>query len=111
LKSIFLKPIINKLFLHLRIWDVIASNRVDITLANSKNTANRIKKYYKKDSTLLYPPVETTRFAKEINKNINFENIFEKNNYYIIISALTEFKKIDIAINAFNNLNENLLII
>jgi len=110
-KSIFLKPIINKLFLNLRIWDVIASNRVDITLANSKNTANRIKKYYKKDSTLLYPPVETNRFAKKLDKDLDFENIFEKNNYYIIISALTEFKKIDIAINAFNNLNENLLII
>ncbi|NVP17768.1 glycosyltransferase [Candidatus Gracilibacteria bacterium] len=110
-KSIFLKPLINKLFLHLRIWDVIASNRVDITLANSKNTANRIRKYYKKDSILLYPPVETSRFAKKLDKDLNFENIFEKNNYYIIISALTEFKKLDIAIKAFNNLEENLLII
>ena len=44
-------------------------------------------------------------------KNLNFKNIFKNNNYYIIISALTEFKKIDIAINAFNNLEENLLII
>lgn len=110
-KSIFLKPLINKLFLHLRIWDVIASNRVDITLANSKNTANRIRKYYKKDSIILYPPVETSRFAKKLDKDLNFENIFEKNNYYIIISALTEFKKLDIAIKAFNNLEENLLII
>jgi len=110
-KKYIMKPLINKLFLNLRIWDVIASNRVDITLANSKNTAKRIKKYYKKDSTLLYPPVETNRFAKELDKNLNFENIFEKNNYYIIISALTEFKKIDIAIKAFNNLEENLIIV
>jgi glycosyltransferase involved in cell wall biosynthesis len=106
-----MKPIINRLFLKLRIWDYIASNRVDINLANSKNTQNRIKKYYKKDSILLYPPVETNRFAKKLDKNINFENIFEKNNYYIIISALTEFKKIDVAIKAFNNLDVNLLII
>lgn len=110
-KKYLIKPLINKLFLHLRIWDVIASNRVDITLANSKNTSNRIKKYYKKDSILLYPPVETSRFSKKLDKNLNFENTFKSKNYYIIISALTEFKKIDIAINAFNNLEENLLII
>lgn len=110
-KKYIMKPLINKLFLNLRIWDYIASNRVDISLVNSKNTQKRIKKYYKKDSILLYPPVETDRFSKKIDGNINFEGIFEKNNYYIIISALTEFKKIDLAIKAFNDLDQNLLII
>lgn len=110
-KKYIMKPLINKLFLNLRIWDYIASNRVDISLANSKNTQKRIKKYYKKDSILLYPPVETNRFSKNIDGNINFKDIFEKNNYYIIISALTEFKKIDLAIKAFNDLDQNLLII
>jgi len=107
-KKYILKPLINKLFLNLRIWDVIASNRVDISLANSNNTANRIKKYYKKDSILLYPPVETNRFAKKL-WNTKYDLNFKK--YYIIISALTEFKKIDIAIKAFNNLEENLIIV
>jgi hypothetical protein len=46
----------------LRQWDFIASKRVDISLANSTNVQNRIRKYYKKDSSLVYPPVETTRF-------------------------------------------------
>lgn len=110
-KKYILKPLINNLFLKIRIWDYIASNRVDISLANSKNTEKRIEKYYRKDSILLYPPVETSRFAKKLDNNTRFENVFENNNYYIIISALTEFKKIDIAIKAFNNLDENLLII
>jgi hypothetical protein len=57
------------LFLKLRIWDFIASNRVDINLANSNNSANRVKKYYKKDCEILYPPVETARFNKKINKS------------------------------------------
>lgn len=112
-KKYILNPIINNLFLKIRIWDYIASNRVDISLANSKNTQNRIQKYYRKDSILLYPPIETSRFSSVV-KNIDkkWDNKpFENNNYYIIISALTEFKKIDIAINWFNKLEEKLIII
>lgn len=110
-KKYIMKPILNKLFLNLRIWDVMRSVRSDISLANSLNTQNRIRKYYKKDSIVLYPPVETERFAKKLDENMDFVNIFDRNNYYIIISALTEFKKLDVAINSFNNLEANLLII
>lgn len=104
---------LNKLFLKLRCWDYIASKRQDINLANSKNTKSRITKYYRKDSEILYPPVEINRFKKKIphpNPLPEGEGITQK--YYIIISALTEFKKIEIAINWFNEIgNENLLII
>ncbi|MDF1682236.1 MAG: hypothetical protein P1U46_00165 [Patescibacteria group bacterium] len=55
---------------------------------------------------MIYPPIETQRFAKKQNKT---ENQF--GDYYIIISALTEFKKIDIAIKSFNLLEEKLFII
>ncbi len=107
--------IINKLFLKLRIWDYIASKRVDISLANSSNTQSRITKYFRKDSTVLYPPIETKRFQKEINSNIFSSQAEEfnisQNNYYIIISALTEFKRLDVAIKWFNNLDTKLLII
>lgn len=108
--------ILNKIFLELRKWDYIASKRNDISIANSINTQKRIKKYYKKESLLLYPPVETNRFKKEISEDL-FNEFGKKyklnwNGYYIIISALTEFKKIDIAINSFNKLiNEKLFII
>lgn len=99
--------ILNKVFLKLRIWDYIASNRADIVLANSKNTKKRIKKYYKKDSEILYPPIETSKFAKIIAKKYTKK----LENYYIIVSALTEFKKIDIAIKAFNKMPEKNLIV
>ncbi len=102
--------ILNKLFLKLRIWDVIASNRVDIVLANAKNTAKRITKYYRRESQILYPPVEVNRFQKKLSTHST--PFFKDQNYYIIISALTEFKKIDIAISAFNKMpDKNLLII
>lgn len=107
-KKYFLKPFIERTFYKNRQWDLMASSRADLIIANSKNTSNRIKKYYRRESKILYPPVETQRFAKILEKN-NFERPFEK--YYIIISALTEFKKIEIAISWFNKLEENLLII
>lgn len=107
-KKYFLKPFIERTFYKNRQWDLMASSRADLIVANSKNTSNRIKKYYRRESKILYPPVETQRFAKILEKN-NFEKPFEK--YYIIISALTEFKKIEIAISWFNELEENLLII
>ena len=107
-KKYFLKPFIERTFYKNRQWDLMASSRADLIIANSKNTSNRIKKYYQRESEILYPPVETQRFAKILEKN-NFEKPFEK--YYIIISALTEFKKIEIAISWFNELEENLLII
>lgn len=107
-KKYFLKPFIENTFFKNRQWDFLASQRSDLIIANSKNTQKRIQKYYKRESVILYPPVETERFWKILEKN-DFQKPFEK--YYIIISALTEFKKIEIAISWFNELDENLLII
>jgi len=90
--------ILNKMFLKLRQWDVMASLRSDISLANSENSANRVKKYYRKPAKILFPPVETDRFK-----------FIKKWDYYIIISALTEFKKIEIAIKAFNHMPDKTL--
>jgi len=113
IKKLFLRYFINKLFFGLRQWDYIASKRVDISLANSNNTKQRITKYYRKDSEILYPPVETKRFWDiwiKIPLNIKIQDIPES--YYIIISALTEYKKIEVAIEWFNKMsNKKLLII
>lgn len=117
IKKILLNYPINKLFLKLRQWDYIASKRADITIANSTNTKGRITKYYRKDSQVLYPPVETSRFGKEIEKNnVSLTNDGKELkignfNYYIIISALTEFKKIEVAIEWFNKMPDKILII
>lgn len=94
--------ILNKLFLKLRQWDYMASQRADIVLANSHNTASRIQKYYKRQAPVIYPPVEVERFQD--TKETKWK-------YYIIISALTEFKKIDVAIQAFNNMPDKKLVI
>ena len=103
----FIRPIfnyfLNKTFLNLRQWDYMASKRPDIILANSSNTANRIRKYHRNISEVLPPPIEISRFNK-------FKNT-QKKDYYIIISMLAHYKKIEVAINAFNKMPDKKLLI
>lgn len=99
--------LLNWMLKGLRMWDFQASQRHDITLANSQNVAKRIKKYYHLDAEVVYPNVDTSRFSKEITGT--YELHIE--NYYIIISALTEFKRVDVSINAFNQMPEMKLVV
>jgi glycosyltransferase involved in cell wall biosynthesis len=94
--------------LKLRQWDYIASKRHDITLANSATTAKRLKKYFRLDAEILYPPIETQRFSKKITQKFPLPTQIP---YYITLSALTEFKRIDIAIKAFKQTPEIPLLI
>jgi glycosyltransferase involved in cell wall biosynthesis len=97
----FSKMIIPLFSNYLRIWDVTSSNRVDFFIANSKHVANRIWKYYRREATVITPPVDT-----------EFSEISEKRaNYYVIISALVPYKRIDLAIQVFNELGLELLVI
>ncbi|MCH8518768.1 glycosyltransferase [Candidatus Gracilibacteria bacterium] len=101
----------------LREWDYIASKRPDILLSNSKTTQSRIWKYYRRNSQIVFPPIDTKRFQKDIGttKLSSQSPLFLSevdNKYYIILSALTEFKRINIAIKNFTVLSDiNLLII
>lgn len=94
---------LNKFFLQTRIWDYTASSRVDIPVIASVIAAKRIKKYYNRDDYhVVYPPVETKRFSQAAKK-------YETQDYYITISALTEWKKVDTIIKAFNQMPEQKL--
>jgi len=93
---------IRKLISDLRIWDFLASRRTDVWIAISKTVARRIKKYYKKDSIVIYPPVEIDNYLDNKNKS---------KNYYLVVSRLTQYKKIDLAIKVFNDLKMPLYII
>lgn len=86
---------------YLQNWDVESSNRVDHFIANSKNVQSRIKNIYNRESYVIYPPVDTEKFK-----------VSEKNgDYFLVVSALVPYKRIDIAIEAFNELNEKLIIV
>lgn len=80
-------------FVHnLREWDYVASARPDYYIANSKNTASRIKKYYKRDSEVIYP-------CLDIN-SIPFSE--DKEDYYFYVGRCIPYKKFDLIIEAFN---------
>jgi glycosyltransferase involved in cell wall biosynthesis len=94
--------LIKNLLSFLRIWDISAAGRPDIVLANSQTTKSRIEKYWRRDDAIIvYPPVEQQRFSlKEETKD-----------YFLIVSALQGFKRIDIAVEAFSRMPEKRLII
>lgn len=85
---------------YLRMWDQTAAKRVDFFIANSEFTAKRIKKYYQKKSQVIYPPVETDKFY--LSK--------KPGRYFLVVSRLSQYKRIDLVIEAFNRLGWPLLI-
>lgn len=95
------KRFVLKWFFHkVRIWDQVASRRADISLANSENVRDRIQKYYRKDSEVVYPPVDIDRF-KPVSKT---------DDYFLIVSKLSPHKRIDLAIKFFNKVGKRLII-
>lgn len=94
------KWLMPKIIHNLRMWDFLASNRVDYFIANSKNTQNRISKYYKKDSVVIYPGLDLA--------NIPYSE--EKDNYYFYNWRCIPYKKFDLIVDAFNKNGKNLII-
>lgn len=97
LKALMLRPFLAQL----RRWDVRTAVRPDFFWAISQNVAGRIKKYYNRDSLVVYPPVDTDFFVPQ-----------EKDeNFYLIVSALVPYKRIDVAVEAFTKLGRPLKIV
>lgn len=95
------KPLLVPTLLALRLWDYQAAQRVDVFIANSKTTKERIKKFYGRDSTVIYPPVETDTLTPTKNPD----------GPYIVISRLSQYKRIMNIIEAANTLRAPLEII
>lgn len=103
-----LGKIVFKLFGNYLRWvDLINSQRPDIYVAISKTVQARIKKYYRRDSIIIYPPVDTSKFSRKITTS----DKFSFTNYFLIVSRLVPYKKIDLAIKACNELQQNLVIV
>jgi len=91
-----------RLFIHyLRMWDVTSSQRVDHFLCISKHVENRIKKFYRREAEIIHPPVDMKRFKLQDKKE----------NFFLIVSSFAPYKRIDLAIEAFNRLGYPLKII
>ncbi len=79
---------------YLQKWDVAASERVDHFLANSQNVAAKIRRLYGRQATVIHPPVDLKKFRLGNRQE----------SYYLIVSALVPYKRIDLAISAFNEM-------
>ncbi len=96
---------------YLRLWDFAAAQRVDYFIANSKNVSQRIKKYYRRDSEIIYPPVRVLEIQNKLKKIEKKEKPFQ-DKYFLIVSRLLPYKSVDIAIKAFKALpQENLIVV
>ncbi len=89
---------------YLQRWDVAASERVDYFLANSWNVAAKIQKLYGRQATVVHPPVDLEKFRISDGQE-------GQEPYYLIVSALVPYKRIDIAIRAFNEMRLPLKIV
>jgi glycosyltransferase involved in cell wall biosynthesis len=93
--------IASRLLHKVRQWDFLAADRVDVPIANSLTVRNRIRKYYRQDADIIHPPV-----------NVEYFDVTPHHEgYFLIVSALTPYKKIDLAVELFNKLGKRLVII
>ena len=93
---------LERTFHKLRQWDVQASGRPDRILAASKAVQRRIEFYWRRESEVLYPPVDTAAFPL-------FEG--KRGDYYVIASTLAPYKRIELAIEACHRMGRRLLIV
>ena len=97
LKRKAIPPIMN----YIRTWDATSANRVDYFIANSENVARRIRKHYRREAVVIHPPVRASYF--------DISN--EDEDYFFIVSRLVPYKKIDLAVEAFNELGLPLVVV
>ena len=97
-----LKGVVARVLLHyIRNWDFLAAQRPDKLLANSNFIGRRVKKFYRRDATTFYPPVDTDSFVPGQTRE----------DFYLAASRLVPYKRFDIIIQAFSAMPEKRLVI
>jgi glycosyltransferase involved in cell wall biosynthesis len=86
-------------------WDAATAGRVDCFLANSRYVAGRIRRYYNRGSTVVYPPVDTAFFRPDADAREPAEA------WFLVVSALVPYKRVEVAIEACGRLGARLVIV
>jgi glycosyltransferase involved in cell wall biosynthesis len=87
----------------LRQWDVVSAARVDSFVANSSHVAARIRKYWRRDATVIHPPVSVSDFAPV--------GASELDDYFLWVGELASYKRPDLAVEAFSRSGRRLVVI
>ena len=98
----YLRPVARLLLNWLRTWDRQTASRVTHFIANSGTVQQRIREAYGRDSVVVYPPVDTQFYTP---------SPVPREDYYLIVSALVPYKRLELAIDACNRLGRKLVII
>jgi glycosyltransferase involved in cell wall biosynthesis len=85
-------------------WDRSTASRVDVFIANSRYVAERIRRYYNRESTVVYPPVDTTFYRPDDTRG-------HSRSGFLVVSALVPYKRLDVAIDACRRLGASLTIV
>ena len=85
----------------MRVWDRLAADRVDYFVANSRYIARRIQKFYRREAEVVYPGVRIGECALAE----------QPDDYYLIVSRFTYYKRIDLAVRACTKLNKRLVVV
>jgi glycosyltransferase involved in cell wall biosynthesis len=88
--SRFKRALMTPLSHYMRLWDYASAVRVDDFIANSENTRQRIQRSYRRDSTVIHPPVDVDSFYSKPSED-----------YYLIVSELVSYKRLDAAMRVF----------
>jgi glycosyltransferase involved in cell wall biosynthesis len=95
------RPLLKAFGGRLRRWDLEASDRVDRFVAISRHVAHRIRRHYGREADVIYPPVETARFRIAEGPG----------DYYLVAGAFAPYKRVDLAIAAFNRMGRRLVVV
>jgi UDP-N-acetylmuramyl pentapeptide phosphotransferase/UDP-N-acetylglucosamine-1-phosphate transferase/glycosyltransferase involved in cell wall biosynthesis len=96
------KSLLARVILHyIRSWDTHSANRVDRFITNSHYVADRIGKIYRRESTVVYPPVDVEGYQLHT----------EKDDFYLTVSRLVPYKKIDLIVETFTRMKDRRLIV
>ncbi|PIR54044.1 glycosyltransferase family 4 protein [Candidatus Peregrinibacteria bacterium CG10_big_fil_rev_8_21_14_0_10_42_8] len=100
------KHYLHSTFHKLRIWDAEIAARPDVLLAASEEVQRRIELYWRRESQVVYPPIDDFWFSETFGGTEK-----ESLHYFLIVSSLVQYKRIDLAIEACNNLGLHLKIV
>ena len=98
-RSPWKRAVMTPLASYLRLWDFASAARVDQFVANSRNVCARIRKIYRRDAQVVYPPVAVDSFYWK-----------PPDDYFLVVSELTAYKRIDLAVRVFSRSGRRLRI-
>lgn len=99
----FVRPFMPLIINNLKKWDLKASKRPDFYIANSENVKKRIQKYYNIEADkIIFPPIDWDKYQND-NRKIK--------DYYLLVSRIEPYKKVDLVIEAFSEIDDKLKIV